>query len=341
MTMLLKSKQDTAPNDSASKVVLEVRNLAKHFPVPSGILRRAKKHVRAVDGISFALKRGETLCVVGESGCGKSTVGKLAMRLIEPTSGQIILEGQDITALSRAEMRLARRHIQMVFQDPFACLNPRFTAGQIVAEPLENFGMYPGAARREKVAELFTKVGLRPEGIDKLPHEFSGGQRQRIGIARALALGPRTIIADEPVSALDVSVQAQVLNLMMDLQEELGLSYLFISHDLGVVEHIAHRVAVMYLGRVVEIGGRDAIFDTPRHPYTRALMSAAPVPDPRNKAKRMILEGDVPSPMNPPSGCRFHTRCPFAFDRCRSEEPVLRDVGAGQQMACHLDEGAA
>jgi len=341
MTTLLNSKPDNAVKDAPSTVVLEVRNLTKHFPVPGGILRRAKKYVRAVDGVSFALKRGETLCIVGESGCGKSTIGKLAMRLIEPTGGEIILEGQDITGLSRAEMRQARQQIQMVFQDPFACLNPRLTAGQIVAEPLENFGKYPGAARREKVAELFRKVGLRPEAVDKLPHEFSGGQRQRIGIARALALDPRTIIADEPVSALDVSVQAQVLNLMMDLQEELGLSYLFISHDLGVVEHIAHRVVVMYLGRVVEVGGRDAIFDTPRHPYTRALMSAAPVPDPRNKAKRIILEGDIPSPINPPSGCRFHTRCPFAFDRCRSEEPLLRDVGTGQQMACHLDEGAA
>ncbi|WP_305777681.1 ABC transporter ATP-binding protein [Microvirga sp. 17 mud 1-3] len=340
MTTLPNSKPGNAMNVASSGTLLEVRNLTKHFPVPSGLLRRAKRHVRAVDGVSFALNRGETLCIVGESGCGKSTVGKLAMRLMEPTAGEIILEGQDITALSRAEMRLARQQIQMVFQDPFACLNPRLTAGQIVAEPLENFGMFPGAARREKVAELFRKVGLRPEGIDKLPHEFSGGQRQRIGIARALALGPRTIIADEPVSALDVSVQAQVLNLMKDLQEELGLSYLFISHDLGVVEYIAHRVVVMYLGRVVEIGGRDAIFDTPRHPYTRALMSAAPVPDPRNKAKRMILQGDVPSPMNPPPGCRFHTRCPFAFDRCRREEPVLRDVGVGQQMACHLDEGA-
>jgi len=319
--------------------VLEVEGLTKHFSVERGILRRPVAWVRAVDGVDFAIAPGETLCLVGESGCGKSTVARLVLRLTEPTAGAIRLGGTDITALSEAEMAPWRRRIQMVFQDPYASLNPRLRVGQIVGEPLENFEPLSASERAERVGEILAKVGLRPEAANRFPFEFSGGQRQRIGIARALALRPDLIVADEPVSALDVSVQAQVPNLLMDLQEEFGLAFLFVSHDLAVVEHIGHRIAVMYLGRIVEIGPKDEVLGDPKHPYTQALIAAAPVPDPRAKRDRLVLEGDVPSPLNPPPGCRFHTRCPFVMPRCREEEPRLREVGQDHRAACHLLEG--
>ncbi len=316
--------------------VLEVAGLVKHFPVLRGVLRRAVAHVKAVDGVSFSIQPGETLCLVGESGCGKSTVARLILRLVEPTSGSITIGGTDVTKLSESEMRPHRRRVQMVFQDPYASLNPRMASGDIVAEPLENYSSLSGAERRERVTKLFERVGLRADALNRYPFEFSGGQRQRLGIARALALQPELIVADEPVSALDVSVQAQVLNLLMDLQEEFGLAYLFVSHDLGVVEHIGHRIAVMYLGKVVELADKQTLFREPQHPYSQALIAAAPIPNPRARRERMVIEGDVPSPVNPPSGCRFHTRCPFATDRCRSEEPQLRQIAQGHLVACHL-----
>jgi oligopeptide/dipeptide ABC transporter ATP-binding protein len=317
--------------------ILDVKHLKKHFPVRRGLLQRTVAEIKAVDGVSFALAAGETLCLVGESGCGKSTVGRLILRLIDPTSGDIVFKGESITSLSREAMRDKRQRLQIVFQDPYASLNPRLTAGTIVAEPLENFDRLGRAEREGRVRELLARVGLGADALSKYPFEFSGGQRQRLGIARALALSPSLIVADEPVSALDVSVQAQVLNLMMDLQEELGLAYLFISHDLGVVEHMADRVAVMYLGRIVEIGQKEEVFAHPRHPYTRALISAAPLPNPDAKRERIVLEGDVPSPMTPPSGCHFHTRCPFAVPRCRAEYPELRGEAGSHRFACHLD----
>ncbi|MEY4682353.1 MAG: ABC transporter ATP-binding protein [Alphaproteobacteria bacterium] len=316
--------------------VLEVDGLVKHFPVLRGVLRRAVAHVKAVDGVSFSIQPGETLCLVGESGCGKSTVARLILRLVEPTSGSITIGGTDVTKLSESEMRPHRRRVQMVFQDPYASLNPRMASGDIVAEPLENYSALSGAERRERVTRLFERVGLRADALNRYPFEFSGGQRQRLGIARALALQPELIVADEPVSALDVSVQAQVLNLLMDLQEEFGLAYLFVSHDLGVVEHIGHRIAVMYLGKVVELADKQTLFREPQHPYSQALIAAAPIPNPRARRERLVIEGDVPSPVNPPSGCRFHTRCPFATDRCRSEEPQLRQIAQGHLVACHL-----
>jgi oligopeptide/dipeptide ABC transporter ATP-binding protein len=317
--------------------ILNVKDLKKHFQVRRGLLQRTVAEIKAVDGVSFALAAGETLCLVGESGCGKSTVGRLILRLIDATSGDIVFKGENITSLSREAMRDKRQRLQIVFQDPYASLNPRLTAGTIVAEPLENFDRLGRVEREGRVRALLARVGLSADALHKYPFEFSGGQRQRLGIARALALSPSLIVADEPVSALDVSVQAQVLNLMMDLQEELGLAYLFISHDLGVVEHMADRVAVMYLGRIVEIGQKEELFARPRHPYTRALISAAPLPDPGAKRERIVLEGDVPSAMTPPSGCHFHTRCPFAVARCRAEYPELRSDGASHRFACHLD----
>ena len=292
--------------------------------------------MRAVDGVSFSIAPGETLGLVGESGCGKSTVGKSVLRLVEPSAGQIILEGEDITALDRAAMIAKRRRMQVIFQDPYSSLNPRMTAGDIVQEPLINFAIGSRAEQQERVAALFARVGLRADQRGNYPHEFSGGQRQRLGIARALALGPSIIIGDEPVSALDVSVQAQVINLMVDLQEELKLSYLFVAHDLGVVEHISHRVAVMYLGKIVEIAPRQSLFEAPRHPYSEALLAAVPVAHPRLRRKRVVLRGDVPSPINPPPGCRFHTRCPIAVARCREAEPPLLADASGHAVACHL-----
>jgi oligopeptide/dipeptide ABC transporter ATP-binding protein len=316
--------------------VLEVEGLSKHFPVRKGLLRRTVGHVYAVDQVSFTIGAGETLGLVGESGCGKTTVGRTIMRLIEPTAGAIRLDGHDVTRLGKSEMRPFRRQIQIIFQDPFSSLNPRKRAGDIVGEPLKVHGVLAAKARRERVAELFERVGLRKAQMDNFPHQFSGGQRQRIGVARALALNPRLIIGDEPVSALDVSIQAQVINLLMDLQRELKLSYLFISHNLAVVEHIAHRVAVMYLGRIVEYTDKTTLFTRPLHPYTEALLAAVPVPDPAIKRAKRVVQGDVPSPLKPPPGCHFHTRCPYAEARCRQEIPALREVEPGHHVACHL-----
>jgi len=316
--------------------LLEVEDLRKHFAITGGILRQARGHVRAVDGISLRIARGETLGLVGESGCGKSTAGKVILRLIEPTSGTVRVSGVDITRLSTKALHSHRRHMQVVFQDPYASLNPRATAGAIVAEPFINYGLCDARERQERVAALFERVGLRPDHMVRYPYEFSGGQRQRLGIARALALSPGLIVADEPVSALDVSVQAQVINLFVSLQDELDLGYLFIAHDLGVVRHISHRVAVMYLGRIVELADTESLFREPLHPYTQALLAAAPVPDPKRRRKRVVLEGDVPSPAFPPSGCHFHTRCPMAFARCKVEDPKLTPKANGRLAACHL-----
>jgi oligopeptide/dipeptide ABC transporter ATP-binding protein len=315
--------------------VLAVENLTKHYPVRKGVLRRTVGQVRAVDGVSFAIEEGETLGLVGESGCGKSTVARAVLRLIEPTAGRIRLGGRDITALGKAALRPYRRQMQIIFQDPFASLNPRMTAGDIVAEPLRIHGLGDAAERRQRVAALFEQVGLGPQQMRSYPHEFSGGQRQRICIARALALDPSLIVADEPVSALDVSIQAQVINLMMELQREKRLSYLFIAHDLAVVEHISARVAVMYLGRIVEQAPKRELFLRPLHPYTEALLAAVPVPNPRLKRRKRHVQGDVPSPLNPPNGCHFHTRCPYAEARCRIEAPVLQEVSPGRLVACH------
>ena len=320
----------------SARPVLEVRDLKKHFPVKKGLLKKTVGHVYAVDGVSFTVGSGETLGLVGESGCGKTTVGRTLLRLVEPTSGQILIDGKDVTSLPREEFRPYRREMQIIFQDPFSSLDPRMSAGQIVGEPLKVHRVGDKEEQRETVAKIFERVGLRRAQMDNFPHQFSGGQRQRIGIARALALNPKLIIGDEPVSALDVSIQAQVINLLMDLQKELGLSYLFISHNLAVVEHISHRIAVMYLGRIVEYADKKTIFTKPRHPYTEALLSAVPVPDPAIKRKKVVLQGDVPSPVRPPPGCHFHTRCPIAEARCKQESPKLRDVGEGQLVACHL-----
>jgi len=325
----------------SAAVLLEVSDLRKHFPVRKGIFDRAAGKVHAVDGISFSIREGETLGLVGESGCGKSTVGKTILRLIDPTSGTIEWRGQRIDGLDRAGMRPFRRELQAVFQDPYSSLNPRMRAIDIVAEPIRNYASATAAQIRERVEYLFSKVGLRPDQLVKYPYEFSGGQRQRLGIARALAMKPRLIVCDEPVSALDVSVQAQVINLLEDLQAEFGVSYLFVAHDLAVVEHISHRVAVMYLGKLVELTDKKSLFRNPLHPYTEALLSAVPLPDPRAKKKRIILPGDVPSPITPPPGCRFHTRCPYAEARCRVEEPAMKEVRPGHFVACHLRDIAA
>ena len=326
-----------APDNSAGRTaVLEVRDLKKHFPIRKGLLQRAGGTVFAVDGVSFSIQAGETLGLVGESGCGKSTVGRTVLRLIEPTDGSIRIDGRDITHLGKAELRPYRRQMQIIFQDPFSSLDPRMSAGDIVAEPMRVHRTARGPEVKKQVAALFDRVGLRKAQMDNYPHQFSGGQRQRIGIARALALQPKLIIGDEPVSALDVSIQAQVLNLMMDLQRELGLAYLFISHNLAVVEHLSHHIAVMYLGRIVEYTDKRTLFTKALHPYTESLLLAVPVPDPRVKRVKRVLQGDVPSPINPPSGCHFHTRCPYAVERCRAETPPLREVKPGQLVACHL-----
>jgi oligopeptide/dipeptide ABC transporter ATP-binding protein len=320
--------------------LLEVRGLVKHFTLRprlfDRLLGRPVRVVRAVDGVDFSIGHGETLGLVGESGCGKSTVGRAVLRLVEPTAGTVTLDGQSIGALSGKEMRRARRGLQVVFQDPFASLNPRRTVGQAVAEPLVNFGIGSPGEVRSEVERLFRRVGLSAEKVDRYPHEFSGGQRQRIGIARALALRPKLIVLDEPVSALDVMVQAQVINLLMDLQEEFGLAYLFIAHDLAVVEHISARVAVMYLGRIVEIADRTRLFTRPRHPYTKSLLSAVPVADPDTASGRIVLRGDLPSPVDPPGGCRFRTRCPIARPVCAERDPPLADVDGGHRVACHF-----
>jgi oligopeptide transport system ATP-binding protein len=309
--------------------LVQVRGLVKHFPVEN-----SDDVVRAVDGVSFEIRRGETLGLVGESGCGKSTVGRCVLRLIEPTSGEITFEGRDVVGMRRNQLRELRREMQIVFQDPYASLNPRMKVGDIIAEPLVIHGIGDRRERRERVAALLARVGLNPDYMNRYSHEFSGGQRQRIGVARTLALQPKLIVADEPVSALDVSVQAQVVNLFQDLQAEFGLTYLFISHGLAVVEHISSRVAVMYLGRIVEVASAVDLYRQPLHPYTQALLSAIPIPDPKHKRERIVLQGDVPTPINPPSGCRFRTRCPIAVDECAAIDPELREVSPGHTVAC-------
>jgi oligopeptide/dipeptide ABC transporter ATP-binding protein len=319
--------------------LVEVRDLKKHFPIHKGVFSRVSGQVHAVDGVSFQIGSGETLGLVGESGCGKSTVGRTLLKLLQPTAGRIIVHGDDITDLDATRMFPYRERMQMIYQDPYASLNPRMTAGDIVGEPLIIHRAVSRQERQERVAALFERVGLRPELTSSYPHEFSGGQRQRIGIARALALNPELIIGDEPVSALDVSIRAQIINLLTDLQDEYRLSYLFVAHDLAVVEHISHRVAVMYLGRIVEMTDKTSLFEMPLHPYTEALLSAVPVPKAGARSrKRAILAGDVPSPINRPPGCHFHTRCPYAMTRCRHEEPVLREVQPGHLAACHLHD---
>ncbi|MBU9721507.1 MULTISPECIES: ABC transporter ATP-binding protein [Bacillaceae] len=316
--------------------LLEVRNLKKYFPVKGGVLQRTIGHVKAVDDVSFDLYEGETLGIVGESGSGKSTLGRTLLRLLDPTDGQIIFQGNDISKLSNRKMRPIRKDMQMVFQDPFASLNPRMSVGEIIEEPMLVQRTLTRKERKDKVIDLLEKVGLSPEARTKYPHEFSGGQRQRIGIARALTMNPKFIIGDEPVSALDVSVQSQVLNLMEDLQDDFNLTYLFIAHDLGVVKHISDRVGVMYLGKLAEIGPKHKIYDNPLHPYTQALLSSVPVPDVERKREKIKLQGELPSPSNPPKGCVFHTRCPEAHERCRVEIPELIHQGEEQYVACHL-----
>jgi oligopeptide transport system ATP-binding protein len=330
----------TTETTAATTTLVHIQDLKVHFPVMQGILlQRQVGSVKAVDGLTFDVRQGETLGLVGESGCGKSTTGKAILQLERPTAGQVYFEATELTQLSGESLRQQRREMQMIFQDPYASLNPRMTVGSIVGEPLEVHGLATGKEKRDRVAELLHIVGLNPKFITRYPHEFSGGQRQRIVIARALAVNPKFIVADEPIAALDVSIQAQVVNLMQQLQDELGLTYLFIAHDLSVVRHISDRVAVMYLGKVVELADRVSLYENPLHPYTQALLSAVPIPDPAIEAKRerIILEGDVPSPTNPPQGCRFHTRCPYVMDECRHDpEPEFKDAGNGHYVACHL-----
>ena len=318
--------------------LVSVENLRMHFPIYKGVIRRKVGVIKAVDGISFDINRGETLGLVGESGCGKTTAGRSILSLYETTGGRVRFDGQDITALSGEQLRRIRPRMQMIFQDPQASLNPRMTVGSIIAEPLDEHRVASGAAKQQRVRELLDAVGMNPRFANRYPHEFSGGQRQRIGIARALALHPDFIVCDEPIAALDVSIQAQVVNLLEDLQAKLGLTYLFISHDLSMVRHIADRVAVMYLGKVVELGSRSELYSDPKHPYTKALLSAVPIPDPAVEAvrSRTILTGDVPNPANPPSGCRFCTRCPIAEEKCHSVEPAWKELASGRRVACHL-----
>ncbi|MFK4492400.1 ABC transporter ATP-binding protein [Bradyrhizobium sp. USDA 336] len=319
-----------------SNPLLKVENLTKYYGRGTGFLTKTEPAVRAVEDVSFSVEAGETLCIVGESGCGKSTVARLLMRIVEPTAGRVIVDGVDIAGLKTHALRAWRRRMQMVFQDPYSSLNPRLTAGQIITEPVENFERLSRRQRQALAAELLRKVGMAPDMMHRLPSEFSGGQRQRLGIARALALQPSLIVADEAVSALDVSVQAQILNLLMDLQQQLGIAFVFISHDLSVVEHIGHRVAVMYLGRIVELASCEALFAIPVHPYTETLIAAAPVPDPTRVRQAVPVEGEVPSPLNPPNGCTFHPRCPIAVERCRVERPPLAPMADGRVVACHV-----
>ena len=316
--------------------ILEVQNLKKYFPIRRGALSRVAAYVRAVDDVSFTINRGETFGLVGESGCGKTTTGRAVLRLIDPDSGQIRFDGEDLLKLDSAELRRRRRDMQIIFQDPYASLNPRMTIRSIVGEPFAIHRIATISERDDQVAALLKTVGLDSSVMNRYPHEFSGGQRQRIGIARALALRPKLIVADEPVSALDVSIQAQIINLLADLQTEFGLTYLFISHSIPVIEHISTRIGVMYLGKLVEVGASEQICLTPKHPYTQALLSAVPVPDPAARKRRIVLKGDVPTPVNPPPGCRFHTRCPIAVERCKVEEPDLRPLDDGRRAACHL-----
>ncbi len=316
--------------------LVELENLRKYFPVGSGFFSRRSGEVKAVDGVDLAVQEGETLGLVGESGCGKSTLGRCILRLIEPTGGRVSFQGKDLLSLSQSEMREMRRQMQIIFQDPYASLNPRMRVGEIVGEGLEIHKLAKGKKKRDRVMELLHHVGLREEHYDRYPHEFSGGQRQRIGIARALAVNPTFIVADEPVSSLDVSIQAQIINLLQELQEKMHLTYLFISHDLRVVEHISHRVAIMYLGKIVEIAPSETIYREAKHPYTRALLSAVPMPHPDRKKERMILQGDVPSPIHPPPGCSFHPRCPYREDICDKVEPELEFTSGGHGVACHV-----
>ncbi len=323
-------------NRNKSESVLQVKDLKKYFPIRRGILSRTVGQVLAVDGVSFTISQCETLGLVGESGCGKTTVGKMVLRLVEPSGGEVMLKSKDITHLKEVQLRPLRCEMQMIFQDAYSSLNPRMSVGRVIGEVLENYALTTGKKKQERIETLLSRVGLQPEHIVKYPHEFSGGQRQRIVIARALALNPSLVVADEPVSALDVSVQAKVINLLVDLQKEFSHAYLFISHDLAVVKHISHRIAVMYLGKIVELADKKTLFMTPLHPYTQALMAAIPIPDPRRMHEMPVLEGDIPSPINPPEGCSFHTRCTYAEARCRQEDPPLQEVQPGHFLACHL-----